>query len=179
MPTQFNQRFRMGNKKGVAPIVATVLLIALVMVIVVAVWAVVNNLVKGKLEESGACFGIFEKVSLNSRYTCYNSNLNEFWFSISIDDLDVDEVLVGISAEGSSVSFKISKTSSEIDNLVMYPTRSPDIILPSKNAGLTYILNITGAGFSEAPDSISIAPIISGTQCSISDSMHQIDRCAT
>lgn len=168
------------NKKGVAPIVATILLIALVMVIVAAVWVVVNNLVKGKLEESGACFGIFEKVSLNPTYTCYNSNLNEFWFSISIDDIDVDEVLVGISAEGDSVSFKISKTpSSEIDNLVMYPTRSSSIILPSKNAGLTYILNMTGAGFSESPSSISIAPIISGTQCSISDSMHEIDRCAT
>jgi len=167
----------MENKKGVAPIVATVLLIALVMVIVVAVWAVVNNLVKGKLEESGACFGIFEKVSLNPTYTCYNSGLDEFQFSISIGDIDVDEVLVGISAEGSSISFRISKTSSEIDNLVMYPARTSDIILPSKNAGLTYILNMTGAGFSEAPDSISIAPIISGTQCSISDSMHQIDRC--
>ena len=167
------------NKKGVAPVVATVLLIALVMVIVVAVWAVVNNLVKGKLEESGACFGIFEKVSLNSRYTCYDSSLKEFWFSINIGDIDVDEVLVGISSEGSSVSFKISKTPSEIDNLVMYSTRESDIILPSKNAGLTYILNITSAGFSEAPDSISIAPVISSTQCSISDSMYQIDRCAT
>ncbi len=167
------------NKKGVAPIVATVILIALVMVIVVAVWVVVNNLVKSGLEESEACFGILEKVSLNSRYTCYDSGSNEFWFSISIDDIDVDEILVGISAEGNSISFKISKTSSEIDNLVMYPTRSSGIILPSKNAGLTYIFNIAGAGFSETPNSISIAPIIAGIQCGVSDSMHGIDRCIT
>ena len=167
------------NKKGVATIVATIILIALVMVIVASVWAIVNNFVKGGLEESGACFGIFEEVSLNSRYTCYNSGSNESWFSISIGNIDVDEVLVGISADGTSVSFKISKTGSEIDNLVMYPTRSPSIILPSKNAGLTYIFNITGAGFSEAVNSISIAPIIRGTQCSISDSMHEIERCST
>jgi len=179
MPAQSYQRFRMKNKKGIAPVVATVILIALVMVIVAAVWVVVNNLVKGGLEESEACFGIFEKVSLNSRYTCYNSSSNEFWFSISIDDIDVDEVLVGISAEGTSVSFRISKTPSEIDNLVMYSTRSSSIILPSKNAGLTYILNMTGAGFSETPNSISIAPIINDIQCGVSDSMYGIDRCAT
>jgi flagellin-like protein len=169
----------MKNKKGVAPVVATILLIALVIVIVAVVWVIVNNLVKGGLEESEACFGIFEKVSLNPGYTCYNSGSNEFWFSISIGDIDVDEILVGISAEGSSSTFKISKTSSEIDNLVMYPTRSSSITLPSKNAGLTYIFNMTGAGFSEAPNSISIAPIIKGVQCSVSDSMHEIDRCSS
>jgi len=169
----------MRNKKGVAPIVATVLLIALVMVIVVAVWAVVNNLVKDKIEESEACSGIFEKVSLNSRYTCYDSDSEEFWFSINIGDIDVDEVLVGISAEGNSISFKINNTLSEIANLVTYPDRLLGIILPSKDGGLTYIFDMAGAGFSETPNSISIAPMINGIQCDVSDSMHGIDRCAT
>lgn len=182
MSTQSYQKFiRVRNKKGVAPVVATVLLIALVIVLVAAVWAVVNNLVKGKLEESGACFGIFEKVSLNSRYTCYDSSSNEFWFSISISDIDVDEVLVGISAEGNSISFKISNEEQQIANLANYGSTgfgTDQIKLPSKNAGLTYILNITGDGFSETPNSISIAPIIAGIQCGVSDSMHGIDRCA-
>ncbi len=178
MPTQFNQRFRMRNKKGVAPIIATVILIALVMVVVASVWVLVNNLVKDKLEESGACFGIFEKVNLNSRYTCDNSDSNEFWFSIDIGDVDVDNVLVGISAGGTSVTFRINETGSEIDNLVMY-SGSSNIVLPSKNAGLTYILDLTGTDFSEDVNSINIAPMIEGTQCSISDSMYDIDRCAT
>jgi len=167
------------NKKGVAPIVATVLLIALVMVIVGSVWLIINNLVKDKIEESEACSGLFEKVSLNSRYTCYNSDSEEFWFSINIGDIDVDEVLVGISIEETSVSFKINKTPSNIDNLVMYSTGSQDIILPSKDGGLTYIFNMDDAGFSEAPNSISIAPIINDIQCDVSASMHGIDRCAT
>ncbi len=167
------------NKKGVAPIVATMILVVLVMVIVAVVWVVVNNLVKDKLEEGGACFGIFDKVSLNSRYTCYYSGSNESQFSINIGDVDVDEVLVGISAEGTSVSFKINKIGSEIDNLVTYPDRVSDVVLPSKNAGLTYIFNMTGAGFSEVADSISIAPMIEGTQCGVSDSMYEIERCPT
>ncbi len=165
----------MVNKKALAPIVATLILILLVIAVVVIIWGIVNNIVKGGLEESEACFGVFDKVSLNSEYTCYIGD--DFRFSISIGDLDVDEVLVGISAEGSSSTFKISKTVSQIDNLVTYPDGLSDVKLPSKNAGLTYVFNITGAGFSEKPDSISIAPIIKGTQCSVSDSMNQIERC--
>jgi len=164
------------NKKGVAPVVATILLIVLVIVIVAVVWAVINNLIKDQLDEGEVCFGIFEKVSLNSRYTCYNSSSNESQFSINIGDIDVDEVLVEISAEGTSASFKINETG-EIEYLVMYPTRSSIITLPSKNAGSTYIFNMTGAGFSEIVNSIRIAPIIEGTQCSVSDSMYEIDRC--
>lgn len=167
------------NKKGVAPIVATMLLIVLVLVLVATIWVIVNNLVEDKLGESEACFGIFEKVNLNSRYTCYYSDSNKFQFSINIEDVDVDEILVGISAEGTSVNFKINKTGSEIANLVMYSTGDTNIILPSKNAGLTYVFNMTGAGFSEIADSITIAPIIKGTQCSASDSIYKIDRCTS
>lgn len=167
----------MENKKGVSAVVAAIILVALVIAVVAIVWAVVNNLVKGGLGESEACFGVFEKVTLNPRYTCYDIDPEEFRFSISIGEIDVDEVLVGISAEGSSVSFKISKTAGAIDNLVTYPLRSSSIVLPSKNAGLTYIFDMSGAGFSEAPDSISIAPKIKGVQCGASDSMNYIERC--
>lgn len=166
---------KMKNKKALAPIVATVILIALVLAVVAIIWGIVNNIVKGGLEESEACFGVFDKVSLNSEYTCYIND--DFRFSISIGDIDVDEILVGISAEGNSATFRISKTPSEIDNLVMYPSGSTDIQLPGKDAGYTYVFNMTGAGFSENPDSISIAPVVSGTQCSVSDSMNQIERC--
>jgi len=162
------------NKKGISSIVATVMLIALTVVLVGVVWTIINNLIE-KETESSVCFAIFEKVSLNSEYTCYIDN--GFRFSINIGDIDVDEVLVGISAEGDSSTFKISKIPSKIDNLVMYPSGSSSISLPSKNAGLTYVFDMAGAGFSEDPDSISIAPIINGMQCSVSDSMNEIGRC--
>ena len=165
------------NKKGIASIVATVMLIALTIVLVGIMWAIINNLVEKETESSGSCFGIFEKVSLNSEYTCYINN--EFRFSINIGDIDVDEILVGISTEGDSSTFKISKIPSEIDNLVMYPGGSSSISLPSKNAGLTYVFDMAGAGFLSDPDSISIAPIIKGAQCDISDSMNEIERCTT
>ena len=165
------------NKKGLSSIVATILLIALTVVLVGTVWTIVTNLVEKSTEGSESCFGIFEKVSLNSEYTCYNDS--EIRFSIDVGDIDIEEILVGISVGGSSTTFKIKETPSEIDNLIMYPGGSSSIRIPSKNGGLTYVLNMDGAGLSGTPDLISIAPIIKGTQCDTSDSMNYIIRCST
>jgi len=165
------------NKKGAASVVATILLILMTIILIGLVWTLVNNLVKKSTTESESCFGIFEKVNLNSEYICYNDD--GFRFSINVGDIDVMEVLVGISADGDGASFKISENPSEINNLIMYPSSSPSIRLPSKNEGLTYVFDMSGAGLSVAPDSISIAPIIKGTQCDISDSINDIARCSS
>ena len=164
------------DKKGFSTVITTILLIALVIVLIGIIWGVVNGLIKKSTESSGACFGIFEKVSLNSEYTCYTDD--ELRFSISISDIDVEEVLVGISAEGESLTFRIKNDSSEIDNLVMYPGGSTSIGLPSKNAGLTYVLDLSGAGLSGTPEVIDIAPVIKGSQCEISDSLNKIEKCS-
>lgn len=163
------------NKKGLSLVVTTILLIALTMVLIGIVWGIVNNLIKKSTEDTNACFGIFEKVVLNSEYTCYNED--GLRFSISIGDVDVDEVLVGVSLGGESSTFIIKKTPSQINNLVMYPDGSTSIKLPSKNAGLTYVLDLSGAGFSGTPDSIEIAPVVQGAQCEVSDSLNEITRC--
>jgi len=165
-----------GNKKGLSAVLTTILLIALVMVLVGIMWGVLNNLVKKSTENSEACFGIFGKVSLNSEYTCYTGDALRF--SINIGDLNVDEVLVGVSTEEDSVTFRIKKDPSEISNLVMYPSGSTSIRLPSKNAGLTYVLDLSGAGLSGTPNLIDIAPVIEGAQCEISDSLNEIGRCS-
>ncbi len=168
----------MKNRRGISGVITVVILIALVMTIAGIVWAVVNNLVKEELEGAGSCFGIFGKVNLNSRYTCYNSS-QELLFSISIGDVDVDEALIGISGQGTGVSFKLSSQAGPIDNVFTYPDRSADVSLPSKNSGLTYIFDLAGAGFSGTPDSVSIAPIIKGNQCGVSDTLGEIANCAS
>lgn len=164
-------------KKGASQVVSTLLLVALTIILVGVAWTIVNNLVQKGTESSADCFEIFDKVSLNSAYTCYT--YEGFRFSINIENIDVEEVLVGISAGGESASFRISENPSQIDNLVMYPTGSSEIILPSKNSGLSYVFNMEGAGLSIIPDLISIAPVIGGSQCDISDSMGEIVQCST
>ena len=161
------------NKKGLSGVIAAVILIALVITAIAIVWVFVGNLVEEKLEGSGSCMDIFGKVSLNNRYTCYDFSSNEARFSISIGDIDVNEVLVSISGDGTTKSFKITNEEKQIDDLVNYPDGSAIIKLPGKNAGLTY----TATGFLNQPDLIEIAPIIKGKKCGVSDSLSEIDSC--
>jgi len=165
-------KFKNYKKKGLSGIVTAVVLIALVIAATAIVWVFVRNLVEEKLEGSGSCIDIFGKVSLNNRYTCYNSSSSEILFSISIGEIDVDEVLVSISGDGTTKSFKIGNEAKPIDGLTNYPDGSPNIKLPGKNGGLTYI-----ASDSNQPDLIEIAPIIKGEQCGVSDSLSEIDNC--
>jgi hypothetical protein len=174
----------MKNSKGISGVVAMVIMIALVMAAIVIVWVVVNNLIRGETGGAEACFAIFDKVNINDRYTCYEDNTapeNDYLrFSISIGDLDVNEVLVAVSGEGSTVSFKITEEGGPIDHITNYPVNIPgqDISLPEKNAGKTYLFDLTGGFAGRAPDLVEIAPIIGRSQCGASDSIDEIESCS-
>lgn len=163
----------MKNKRGLSTVIATVILIALAMAVVMIVWSVIVPLVKNQLKQTESCFGNFGKITINSRYTCYNFSSNEFQFSINIGDVDVDEVVVSISGEGITKSFRITNEEQAISDLAPYPSGSGNVKLPEKNAGLTYI----ASGFTDKPDLIQIAPVINGKQCDVSDSLFEIDNC--
>ncbi|MBA7711718.1 hypothetical protein ES703_120684 [subsurface metagenome] len=165
------------NKKAVSGVIVAVIMIALVMVTTLIVWGVVRNIVKGKLGDVESCFGIFGKVTINNRYTCYNSSSNELQFSISIGDVNVEKVLILISGEGITKSFEISNEEEFITGLGPYPSGSGNVTLPGKNSGLTYIYNLTQGGFIRAPDLIQITPIVDEKQCDVSDSLSEIDSC--
>ncbi len=162
------------NNKGISGVVAAVLMIALVMVVAVIVWVVVRNIVQGQIGTVESCFGVYDKVTLNDQYTCYNSDTDEFQFSIKVTDIDIEKVIVSISSEGSTNSYTLTNEEQEIDGLEPYPSGSGDVVLPGKNAGLTYITDIT-----TKPDLIQIAPVVSGQQCEVSDSLSEIDDCST
>lgn len=163
----------MKNKKGLSTVISTLLILMLLMVITAIVWAFVNSTVKEKTSQASSCFNLFDKVVLNNDYTCYNLSSNIVEFSIGIADLDVDGVVVGISSSSGSKSFTITNTAQTIQGLANYPDGSTNIILPAKNAGLTYI----ASGFSTEPDSIKIAPIVSGQQCDVTDTISNIATC--
>ncbi len=168
----------MKNKKGISAVVGTVIMIALTVGVVALVWAVVNNLVKENIKSSESCFGVFDKVTLNPRYTCYNdtAGTDEMWFSINVGDIEkVDDILVAISNSGTTKSFKIIE-----DNpveLSYYPNRTRPVGIPGKDQGLTYIYELP-ASFTQAPDRIEIALIIDGEVCGNIDSIEQFDSCS-
>jgi flagellin-like protein len=173
MKKDMEKKFIKMNNKGISGVVATVIMIALVLAAVAIVWGVVTNLISTQLEESGSCFNIFGKLTLNSAYTCYNTSNNEFLFSIGIGDIDIEKVVVSISAQGTTKSYTLTGTEADI-GLLSYPGRNNLVKIPDKNGGLTYITS----EFASKPDSIRISPVIAGTQCEVSDSIQNIESCS-
>ena len=89
-----------------------------------------------------------------------------------IGDVDIDELLVSVSTQEESESFKITNTEQLIDDLE-YLNGTDLVRLPAKNGGKTYLYT-----FNENPDTIQIAPVTSGTQCEVSDAVSDIDDCS-
>lgn len=179
MKNKIGQRpmlFPRKNRKAMSTIVTAVIMIALVMVAVAIVWVVVRNIIQDRLEGAESCFGIYEKVTINNIYTCYDSTNSQFQFSINIRDIDVDKVIVSVSGAGATNSYELTNQSQTIENLANYESTGfgTDIInLPEKNSGLTYV----ASGFTAKPDLIQIAPVIGGELCGESDSLAEIDEC--
>ncbi|HTZ41858.1 MAG TPA: archaellin/type IV pilin N-terminal domain-containing protein [Candidatus Omnitrophota bacterium] len=161
------------NKSGISTIIATLLLVVLTIILIAIVWVVVNNLVRGKISQSSACFGNFDKATLDSMYSCYDSNANEMHFSLNIGDISVDSVLVSISSPSRTKTVTITQTSQTIPGL-SYLNGTTIVKLPDQNSGMTYIYDWNG---SDVPDSIQISPTIQGQSCSVSDSITTIDNC--
>ncbi len=165
-----------NSKKAISGVITAVIMIALVMAASSILWTVVNNLVKDKLDEAGSCFDTFEKITINSRYTCYNSSSNELQFSIGVADIDLTSLLVSVSGEGESKSFKLTKQGLTNSYLFKYPNKEQPVYIPEKNSGQTYILDINLAGISK-PSLIQVAPVVGEKQCEVSDTLSQIDNC--
>jgi flagellin-like protein len=159
------------NKKGLSEIVVSLILVALTVVSVVIVSVVVNNLIGEKVEKSEDCFGNFGKISIDERYTCYEDNNNRIQFAVSLGDVEIDSLLVSVSTQTETGSFTMTNVEQSISGLEYFTGAGP-VKLPAKNAGKTYFYN-----FNERPDSIKIAPLISGTQCEVSDTVVDIDDC--
>lgn len=165
------------GKKGLSEVISTILIITLVIITTSIVWVAVNKIVKESQSGVESCFDIFEKVSINREYSCYNATSNEVQVSVNIADIDPDAVLVSISGEGETDAIKITREGSLINYVSNYGNPSDPIIkLPGKNAGKTYVFNLTGLGIG-TPNSITLAPIINQKQCEISDTMSRIDDC--
>ncbi len=163
-------------KKGLSTVVSTVILIVLVVVAVSIIWVFVSGIINDKIDDSESCFGVFEDVTLNGEYTCFDNQTKELQFSIDIKDIELEGILVSISNEEGAKSFTITYNEVAIDYLKNYGGTNL-IKLPEKNSGLTYKYEMGAAGFTKWPGSIKIAPIIDGTHCEVSDTISQFYDC--
>ncbi len=165
------------KKRGLSTVIATILMIALVLVTTIIVWTAVENMIRKKTEGAQSCFdiGASQKITINEDYTCYNSTDDFVQVSVSVEDVDIDGLIISISSEGNSMGFTLRNNPEIINNgaLVNYPDQSTYVSMPQKNSGKTYI----ALGFTSPPTSIKIAPIVGDKQCEAVDQISQIEDC--
>jgi len=169
-----NKKFKM-EKKGMSEVVTTILMVGLVLALIAIVWNVINNMVSSQIHETEACFGNFDKITINRAYTCYNLPTNETYFSINVEDINLDEIFIVIGSKGVTNSIILSSTITNITGVTNYEDNSSGVIAPAANHGKTYIY----AGLKTAPDYIRISPVISGEKCQQSDSFENIEACSS
>ena len=164
-----------NNKHGLSEVVTTVIIVAITVAIGGVVWAVVSNLVGEQLDEGEACFGVFDQVKLNNDYTCYNPTSDRMQFSLIVGDIEIDGILVSVTYSGNSKSVTLTNQSQTLADVTNYPGGNDGVKIPNKNSGSTYFFE----GVTEWPTSISIIPIIKTEQCGSTDTLHEIDDCAS
>lgn len=160
------------NKKGLSQVVGTLLMILLTIAAVASIWAVINSFVGDRLDDTKACYDVYDKVAINTQYTCYNASSNQTYLSIELKDIDIDSLIVAVSYGDSSTPFELKKTDEAIPDVLAYPAGTPSVSLPNKNAGKTYIINKAGI-----PQKITIAPKVNTKQCDASSSALTIPTC--
>ena len=166
---------KIENQKGLSQIIATMLMIVLVLGATSIVFSVVNNLVTEEIKSSESCFGNFGKITINKQYTCHDSDSNEVQFLINVGYVDIDGFLVSVSGNLGAKSFKI--TDEAIGFVRVYNGLYRDVINPpNKNSGLTYLVDLSQIDIGSV-NSVTIATIINGEQCGVSDSLSGIDDC--
>lgn len=164
---------KMINKKGMSTIIVTLLLVMFSIVLIGVVFGFLRGTINKQMSTSGSCFGNYGQVTLNSKYSCYeNSSSSYVQFSINVGDVDIEGISVSISSVAGSHSFIINNTKS-VSGLTNY--NGGTATLPDKNSGITYKYTWTD---SNAPESIEISPIISGTICPSSSSIPSLSNCA-
>lgn len=163
----------MKNKKALSDVVSTVVLIMITLVVIGIVWVAVDSFLKDRLEGSENCLYSFEKIKLNPEYTCYNYSANETLISIVVDELDdLTSIIVAVNYGTESKTFVLDNQTKQFENLLNYPSRDPNITMPRKGQGRTYILTN-----SIKPDSIKIAPKVGKKQCDVLYEIPQITNC--
>ena len=166
----------MMTKKGVSPIIATILLILISIVAVATIVAFVVPFVKNYLDDSKECFNIPEQISIkdSSKYTCFNNVDNKIGVGVIRSSEDVEIGGFKISIQGTdaagdlqSVVFEIKDGESTTD--VSMLTTPGVLSVPGKGEERTYVVSL-GGSLIKTPERILVAPISAkGKQCSVAD----------
>lgn len=164
------------KNRGMSAIIVTLLLVMLTVVLIGVVWGVINSMIHKQISSSEACYsGLSSMVTIDNKYTCYNSSSQEVQVSLNVGSVDLDGIVVAINGNSDSGAFTLMNQSSQISGVTNY-SGGTLVQTPGKNSGETYFYS--WAGKSGSPDSIEISPVRDGQTCSSSDKIDSLSDCS-
>ena len=160
------------KRRGMSEVVATVIMIGLVMAAAAIIWAVVKGMLDENMGNTQNCMGSYDKVKFYSGATCYNSTSKEFYFYVETSDVNLTKIIVSVYTSSGSRTIEIPKNNGYPDVREFSGNYNSRLESISENSGRRYAYNTT-----QKPESISVVPVIGGTQCDISDTIMDIRNC--
>lgn len=162
-----------NTKKGLSPIVSTILLILISISAVVLIAGFVIPFVRDKLEESKVCYDVREQLKINTEaeegLTCHSVTNKNVSIQIArgTNDVDIRGFILGIYG-ASSKTFEIYEgTDLSAQGIKMFDGTLP-LDIPELGEERTYTVNLTTAGLAgESQLRAKIMPIMKGKQGSI------------
>ena len=166
------------GKKGVSPVVATVLIITVTVVTIGIIAPTVIKFTNENLDKSKECFDIMEDIKLEDLgYTCTNIEVSPTLpltaFSVRIENAAITGFKVGLIASGSSTVIDVSEGGSNSDMKmygIEFVMNSP-LSVPGVGEVKTYVVY-------GVYDRVEVFPILeSGRTCDDGDSIKIATSC--
>lgn len=142
-------------------------------VLVAAIWGIIDSFVEERLEGAEACYKMVDQITLNNDWTCYNVSSNQLQFSIEMKNANLRGILVSVSFGDRSTVFTIKNESTYVTDVSYINQELSAIALPPKESAKTYVLS----NVAQKPNEIIIAAISEKKQCDVSDRIDTIHTC--
>jgi len=127
------------DKKGISPVIATVLLVLVTFIAVGIVWGFILPMIKGNLEESGGCFKLRDYAEVvEGEYTCFNSSGTKVMIKRGMANHTIKGFRLSIVAAGEAKLYDITEYSTGI-KMWQQSTYTEDIELPDLGEARTYL----------------------------------------
>jgi flagellin-like protein len=151
------------KRKGLSPVVATVLLIGISVALVAVILGIIRPFAQERLDESKRCYDVLGEVKFNYEYTCYNSSTDTMIVSISQGDVELDGMIVVFTETNGTYSNTFT-----LNNTIGDPYG-----IPGPESGKRYYFN----DITNIPSHIGVAPIVDGKPCDVADETYNINTC--
>jgi flagellin-like protein len=162
-------------KKGISPVIATILLVVISVVAVMIIAGIVIPFVRDSPDRAKKCFEAVEAVEIvSSEYTCYYNISTIRMFNISVKrkmkDVELEGFILAVSGGGEGETFEIKEGT--VENVRMI-NGSSILIIPARGETKTYSMNssLTVIDYAE------IAPILKGGDVCDATGISDLEEC--